>query len=66
MATPKEDVKAIIGHSPDHSDTLIMRMYFEIARGLSPQHSEQFTKALEFQREHFSAVRNRQDLNSSK
>lgn len=28
MATPKEDVKELLGRSPDHSDTWIMRMYF--------------------------------------
>lgn len=26
----KEDVKAVIGRSPDYSDTLMMRMYFEL------------------------------------
>lgn len=31
-ATAKEDIKAIIGRSPDDSDTWIMRMYFEIRR----------------------------------
>ena len=32
MATQKEDVKALIGRSPDDSDTWIMRMYFEIRK----------------------------------
>lgn len=32
MATSKEEVKEKIGRSPDHSDTWIMRMYFEIIR----------------------------------
>jgi len=36
MATQKEDVKALIGRSPDISDTLIMRMYFELRNRLSP------------------------------
>jgi hypothetical protein len=27
---PKDDVKAILGRSPDYSDTLAMRMYYEI------------------------------------
>jgi hypothetical protein len=30
MATPKEQVKELIGRSPDASDTWIMRMYFVI------------------------------------
>lgn len=36
MATKKEDVKALIGRSPDISDTLIMRMYFVIKERLIP------------------------------
>lgn len=39
MATPKEDVKEIIGHSPDDSDTWIMRMYFVIRERLIPDTS---------------------------
>ena len=39
MATQKEDVKEQIGRSPDISDTLIMRMYFELRRRLSPAQS---------------------------
>jgi len=30
MPTMKEDIKALLGRSPDLSDTLIMRMYFEV------------------------------------
>lgn len=41
MATQKEDVKEIIGRSPDISDTLIMRAYFELREKLSPRLSEQ-------------------------
>lgn len=40
FATPKEDVKELIGRSPDISDTLIMRMYFELREGLSSVTSE--------------------------
>jgi hypothetical protein len=32
MATSKDDIKSIIGRSPDDSDTWIMRMYFEIRK----------------------------------
>lgn len=41
MATPKEDVTALIGHSPDSSDTWIMRMYFHIRAKMSPGQSEE-------------------------
>jgi hypothetical protein len=40
MATQKEDVKTIIGRSPDLSDTLIMRMYFVLRAKLSPHQGE--------------------------
>jgi hypothetical protein len=36
MATQKDDIKAIIGRSPDISDTLFMRMYFVVRGHLSP------------------------------
>lgn len=41
MATMKDDVKAIIGRSPDISDTLIMRCYFEVRGKLVPGQSEE-------------------------
>ena len=41
FATPKEDVKEMLGRSPDDSDTWIMRMYFEITSRLSPHNSEE-------------------------
>lgn len=40
MATPKEDIKALLGRSPDDSDTWIMRMYFVLRDKLSPDQSE--------------------------
>lgn len=40
-ATAKEDVKEIIGHSPDASDCFIMRMYFQIMGKMMPGQSEQ-------------------------
>lgn len=36
MATMKEDIKALIGRSPDNSDTWIMRMYFVIRNKMIP------------------------------
>lgn len=40
MATQKDDVKALLGRSPDISDTFIMRMYFEVRSKLVPGQSE--------------------------
>lgn len=41
MATMKEDIKEAIGRSPDLSDTLIMRMFFELRGKLSPAQDPQ-------------------------
>jgi len=49
MATMKEDIKEIIGRSPDHSDTWIMRMYFIIREKILPQTSEEMAKVVEVQ-----------------
>lgn len=40
LATKKEDVRDLIGRSPDISDTLIMRMYFVLRGRLIPGQSE--------------------------
>ena len=40
MPTVKDDIKALLGRSPDISDTLIMRMYFEVRQKLVPGQSE--------------------------
>lgn len=40
MPTMKEDIKALLGRSPDLSDTLIMRMYFVVRQKLIPGQSE--------------------------
>lgn len=41
QATAKEDIKEVIGHSPDDSDTWIMRMYFVIMNRMIPSQSEE-------------------------
>jgi hypothetical protein len=41
MATSKDDIKAIIGRSPDNSDCWVMRMYFEIKERMLPNQSEE-------------------------
>ncbi len=38
MPTKKEDIKALLGRSPDISDTLIMRMYFEVRSRVLPDY----------------------------
>lgn len=64
MATSKDDVKAVIGRSPDHSDTWIMRMYFEIMGRMLPEQDEYAIRATEKQTQQFK--KNKQNfLNSS-
>jgi len=41
QASAKEDVKNAIGHSPDDSDTWIMRMYFQVKERMVPDQSEE-------------------------
>lgn len=41
QATAKENIKEIIGRSPDDSDTWIMRMYFEIRESITSNTTEQ-------------------------
>ncbi len=40
MATQKENIKESTGHSPDDSDTWIMRMYFELRNKMLPGQTE--------------------------
>ncbi len=64
MATPKEDVKEIIGHSPDASDCFIMRMYFHIMSKMLPGQSEEAKRLQSIQTNQF--MRNRNNNNSNK
>lgn len=66
MATQKDDIKEAIGHSPDDSDTWIMRMYFVIRDRMSPSQSEDASRARQKQAEQFMKNFNRQNLNSAK
>jgi hypothetical protein len=54
FATPKEDIKEILGHSPDDSDTWIMRMYFFIRDKMLPNQSEQAIKLAEELKDQFN------------
>lgn len=62
FATPKEDVKNMIGRSPDHSDTWLMRMYFVIMERMQPEQSEQ--ASLRRQKMISQMQRNRSNLSS--
>jgi hypothetical protein len=66
MATPKENVKEIIGRSPDNSDTWLMRMYFVIRGKILPGKSEQETLTIKQQFNQFQKTKLNQHLNSNK
>jgi len=66
MATQKEDVKALIGRSPDHSDTWIMRMYFEVRKKVLPNQSPEFQRLLEQQRVNFMLNKRQLSTNSTR
>jgi len=66
MATQKEDIKEIIGRSPDASDTWIMRMYFEIKKRVSDDLSDQQILVRNNMQNQFLERRNRQTYNSTK
>lgn len=53
MATPKEDVKEAIGHSPDASDCFIMRMYFYVMGRMIPGQSEEASRVIRTQQNNF-------------
>lgn len=66
MATQKDDIKALLGRSPDISDTLVMRMYFVIRHRLLP---DQSVKAREFAdklNQQFSRNTARQQMNNTR
>jgi len=62
MMTQKEDVKEIIGHSPDDSDCWLMRMYFVIRGKMMPERSE----SVEKQNQYFDRAFHNQKQNSSR
>lgn len=65
MVTKKEEVKALLGHSPDHSDTWQMRMYFELKETHSSTQSPEITERQQeiFRRNEYNFA---SDSNSSK
>jgi len=64
MATPKEEVKAALGRSPDHSDTWIMRCYFVIRAKMSPAQSEERAVVASALKNQFA--RNRANMGSTR
>ncbi len=66
LATPKEDVKDIIGRSPDHSDTWIMRMYFVVRGRMVPGQTPEQKMAIEKQNEVFARNKRNRTVNSAK
>lgn len=65
MVTQKEDIKEMIGRSPDITDTLIMRMYFEICERMV-ETTEIDDRIVEKQMSQFERNQFRQHLNSTK
>jgi hypothetical protein len=66
MATPKEEVKDILGRSPDSSDTWIMRMYFTIRDRMLPGQTEAGNVLVQKQLNQFAINRAHQAQNSTK
>jgi hypothetical protein len=66
MATQKDDIKALLGRSPDISDTLIMRCYFEVRARLLPMKSEEVMAIHNQIINQFNRNENRASMNSTK
>lgn len=66
MATPKEDIKELIGRSPDLTDTMIMRMYFALRQKLDPMTSEDRANIATRLHNQFDTAFNNQNRNSTR
>ena len=66
MAMTKEDVKNIIGRSPDHSDCFQMRMYFEIMERVLPNQDENTSRIILKQQNQFRQNEINYTTNSNK
>jgi len=66
MATQKDDLKALLGRSPDITDTLLMRMYFQIRERLLPMQSEEAVVLQNKILNQFSQNESKASLNSTK
>lgn len=65
FVTTKEDVKELLGHSPDITDTLIMRMYFVIKEQMV-QSDEGALRVKEFYKQHRNLRRGELAKNSAR
>jgi hypothetical protein len=66
FATPKEEIKEMLGRSPDDSDTWIMRMYFEVMGRMLPHQSEARANLVREMQNNRLRVRNNQSANSAR
>jgi len=66
MATKKGDIRDIIGRSPDHSDTWIMRMYFQVMGKVAPGTTINTSKVFDKQKQIFTRNRVNYKFNSNK
>ncbi|MBU0598797.1 terminase family protein [Patescibacteria group bacterium] len=66
IATPKEDVKALIGRSPDRSDCWQMRMYFEVKRRATDEQDDLTTAVIRTQDNLFIRRKANQVLNNAR
>lgn len=66
IPTMKEDIKALIGRSPDHSDTWVMRMYFEVKKRVTPYQTEEMNRIIQEQNMNFMRNKGTRGQNSSK
>ncbi len=66
MPTQKDDIKQLLGRSPDLSDTLIMRCYFEIREKMLPMQSEQVVQLRNQLMSQFKRNENNVSMNSTK
>lgn len=66
FATPKEDIKEMLGRSPDDSDTWIMRMYFEVMSRMMPHQSEERARLYQEMQMNRVRTRNNQSANSAR
>ena len=66
MATQTEDIKAIIGRSPDNASTWLMRMYFVVMNKVNPGQSEARTEVVNKMINQFKRNLNNMDARSNK
>lgn len=66
MATQKEDIKSLIGRSPDESDCFIMRMYFVVMSKMIPSQSEERGGIIIKQQQQFARNQFNRASNSTK